>query len=158
MTSGDMVYGLFRVTALERVGPFPYVIGPDRLLLAQAALLGEFRQIPEVLWHRRFQKRVTYHRQRRAFFPKRRAPFHTYIPWVLVHGGVLVWRFAVRGAGRPEISRPAALGLAGSYVVRMASRRHRRKLKRVRRRAIITYRLTRRTAGRLLRRRARDYA
>src|SRR5204862_266660 len=83
--------------------PFPYVVGPDRLLLAHLAVLGEFRQVPEVLWHRRFSERVTARRQRRAFFPGRRPPWHAYVPWWLVRGAILAWRYGVHGAARPGL-------------------------------------------------------
>jgi glycosyltransferase involved in cell wall biosynthesis len=150
MAPGNMVYGLFRVSALERAGPFPYVIGPDRLLLAHLAVLGEFRQVPEVLWYRRFADRVTSRRQRHSFFPNRRPPWHAYVPWWLVHGAILASRYGVQGAARPALSRPAAFAAAGSYVARSALMRLRRNLN-------LPRRLARRTAGRLLRGRARDY-
>jgi hypothetical protein len=139
------------VSALEQAGPFPYVIGPDRLLLAHLAVLGEFRQVPEVLWYRRFAERVTSRRQRRSFFPGRRPPWHAYVPWWLVHGAILASRYGVQGAARPALSRPAAFAASGSYVARSAFGRLRRNLNMPRR-------LARRTAGRLLRGRARDYA
>jgi glycosyltransferase involved in cell wall biosynthesis len=150
MAPGNMVYGLFRVSALERAGPFPYVIGPDRLLLAHLAVLGEFRQVPEVLWYRRFTDRVTSRRQRRTFFPNGRPPWHAYIPWWLVHGAILASRYGVRGAARPEFSRPAAFAASASYVIRSALARLRRNLN-------LPVRLARRTYGRLFASRARDY-
>jgi glycosyltransferase involved in cell wall biosynthesis len=150
MAPGNMVYGLFRVSALEEAGPFPYVIGPDRLLLAHLAVLGEFRQVPDVLWHRRFADRVTARRQRRAFFPGRRPPWHAYVPWWLVHGAILASRYGVRGAARPALSRPAAFAVVASYVLRSALGRLRRNLN-------FPYRAARRTAGRLFGGRGRDY-
>lgn len=128
MAPGNMVYGLFRVSALVRAGPFPCVVGPDRLLLAHLAVLGEFRQVPEVLWQRRFEERVTARRQRAAFFPDRRPPLYTYVPWWIVHGAVLLWRYAVYGEARPALGRPAAVVAASSYVARSAKARLRRNL------------------------------
>ncbi len=151
MAPGNMVYGVYRVSALDQAGPFPCVIGPDRLLLAHLAVLGEFRQVPAVLWHRRFADRVTSRRQRRSFFPGRRPPWHAYVPWWLVHGAILAWRYGVHGAARPALSRPAAFAAAASYTVRSAVGRLRRNLN-------VPRRLARRAAGRLLRGRARDYA
>jgi hypothetical protein len=145
------VYGLFRVSALDRAGPFPYVIGPDRLLLAQLAVLGEFRQVSDALWHRRFAERVTSGRQRRAFFPTRRTPWHAYLPWWLVHGAILSWRYGILGDGRPGLSRPAGVAASASYTSHSALGRLRRNLN-------LPYRLARRGAGRLLRGRTRDYA
>jgi glycosyltransferase involved in cell wall biosynthesis len=54
MNAGNMVYGLYRVEALERCGVFRRVIFPDKLLLTELALIGEFRQVDEVLWSRRY--------------------------------------------------------------------------------------------------------
>jgi glycosyltransferase involved in cell wall biosynthesis len=150
MAPGNMVYGLFRVSALEWAGPFPYVVGPDRLLLAHLAVLGEFRQVSQVLWHRRFTGRVTARRQRRAFFPGRRPPWHAYVPWWLVHGAILAWRYGIHGRARPALSRPAGLAAAASYVGRSA-------LGRLQRYLDLPHRLARRSAGRLLRGRVHDY-
>jgi glycosyltransferase involved in cell wall biosynthesis len=138
MAPGNMLYGLLRVSALERAGPFPNVVGPDRLLLAHLAVLGEFRQVPQVLWHRRFEERVTARRQRAAFFPDRRPPSYAYVPWWIVHGAILLWRYGVHGEARPGLSRPAAVVAAISYVVRSARARLRRNLGRAYRRAWLT--------------------
>jgi len=156
MSPGNMVYGLVRVSALERAGPFPYVMGPDRLLLAHLAVLGEFRQVPDVLWHRRFTEKVNSRRQRRAFFPGRRPPWHTYIPWWLVHGAILAWRYGARGVARPELSRAAGLAAATSYVGRSAFARLLRNLNIPRRYARRAVGRSRRAAGRLLGGRASD--
>jgi hypothetical protein len=118
MSAGNMVYGLFRADALERVGPFPAVIGPDRLLLAQLSLFGEFRQVRRVLWRRRFVSRVNPRRQRGSFFPDERAPSHAYVPWFLVHGWILFSRYAVHGEGLPEVGRATGAAGAFSYTVR----------------------------------------
>jgi glycosyltransferase involved in cell wall biosynthesis len=126
MSAGNMVYGLCRVSALERAGPFPAVIGPDRLLLAQLALFGEFRQVRRVLWRRRFVARVNPRRQRAAFFPGEKAPWHAYVPWWLTHGAILFSRYAVRGEGLPEVGRAGAGAGAVIYVLRSAFGRLRR--------------------------------
>jgi glycosyltransferase involved in cell wall biosynthesis len=128
MSAGNMVYGLYRVAALERVGPFPAVIGPDRLFLAELALIGEFRQVPRVLWQRRFTPRVNPRRQRASFFPGGNAPFHAYVPWFLVHGGILVSRYVIRGEGLPEVGRATALAAVIVYSARSALGRLRRRL------------------------------
>ena len=57
MSPGNMVYGLFRVSALERAGPFPYVMGPTACCSRTSRCSAEFRQVPDVLWHRRFTDR-----------------------------------------------------------------------------------------------------
>jgi glycosyl transferase family 2 len=84
--AGEMVYGLMRRSALERAGPFPLAVLADRLFLARLALEGEFRQVRERLWYRRFRAGVSMSnaRQRRAAFPDG-APLTAYAPWWLTH-------------------------------------------------------------------------
>jgi glycosyltransferase involved in cell wall biosynthesis len=53
VASGDMVYGVARVRAMRAAGVFRDVLCPDRLLMAELALQGEFRQVPGELWFRR---------------------------------------------------------------------------------------------------------
>src|SRR4051812_28816109 len=76
MVAGDMIYGLFRASALDPVGPYRTVLVPDRLLLSELALRGTFVQAGEVLWSRRFAGLADLDRQRRAFFPAGE-PAHT---------------------------------------------------------------------------------
>jgi glycosyltransferase involved in cell wall biosynthesis len=88
MVAGDMVYGLFRADALEACGILRDVLMPDRLLLAELSLQGEFRQVPELLWHRRVRERV-------ADSPLQRGPElfpggqTSALPWWLAHARVL---------------------------------------------------------------------
>ncbi len=112
--AGDMVYGLFRIRALERFG-FPGALAPDRLLLARMCLAGQFRQVPEVLWHRRYVAKVSSRRQRAAFFP-RGAPAWSRVPWPLAHFGLLARELALHGSEHPHIGRPAGLALAARYL------------------------------------------
>jgi glycosyltransferase involved in cell wall biosynthesis len=112
--AGDMVYGLFRIEALERVG-FPGALAPDRLLLARMCLAGTFRQVPEVLWHRRYVAKVSSRRQRAAFFP-RGAPVWSRLPWPLAHFALLTRELALRGSQRPRIGRAAGLAMATRYL------------------------------------------
>jgi glycosyltransferase involved in cell wall biosynthesis len=115
MLSGDMIYGLMRSDALQRAGIFRRVITPDRQVLLALSLLGQFRQVPEVLWYREFIRRFDVQRQRKAFFP-RGIPLHSYLPSHLQHFAVLAWDFAVRGAGRPAFGRLAGLRYAVSQL------------------------------------------
>jgi glycosyltransferase involved in cell wall biosynthesis len=85
MISGDMIYGLFRADALAAVGSYKSVLAPDRLLLAELALRGEFVQVPELLWRRRGAAGGSLARQRRLFWPDRRPPGSSYLPWWLTH-------------------------------------------------------------------------
>jgi glycosyltransferase involved in cell wall biosynthesis len=84
--AGEMVYGLFRSEALERSGPFPLIVLPDRLQLLQLSVEGEFRQVSRRLWYRRFRAGIVMSnsRQRRASFLGG-APLWAYLPWPLTH-------------------------------------------------------------------------
>jgi glycosyltransferase involved in cell wall biosynthesis len=84
MVAGEMVYGLYRAEALERAGVFRRVLQPDRLLLAELALAGEFLQVPEVLWRRRPLARYSRARQLAATFPEG-VPAWARLPWWLPH-------------------------------------------------------------------------
>lgn len=85
--SGDMIYGLFRRAAIADA-PFRPVLSPDRLLLAEMSWRGEFRQVPELLWYRRFVKNVTARSQRAALFAGP-SPASARAPWPLAHARVL---------------------------------------------------------------------
>lgn len=62
--SGDMVYGLMRISALRAAGVFREVMNPDRLLIAELTLQGEIQQVPEALWVRRRAAVPSIERQR----------------------------------------------------------------------------------------------
>jgi glycosyltransferase involved in cell wall biosynthesis len=161
-SAGNMIYGLFRAEALERAGVFPHVLAPDRLLLSQLALYGQFLQTDGVLWYRRFSLTVTNARQRRAFYPAR-APISSYLPWSLTHGAVLLRRLVIEGAARPEVGRLNGLRLTAFYVGRSsvaivrstARRRVRRVPKPLRRLVPRSVKMVRRAAEGALRRRTR---
>lgn len=136
-SAGNMVYGLFRAAALERAGVFRPVPLPDRLLLAELALYGRFREIPEVLWLRRFKKEVTVARQRASLFAPR-PPAYAYLPWWLLHG-LSLWRaLGPRGSG--PFGGREALGLALRYAAiglrRQLLKSGRRRLHRLRKAAL----------------------
>ena len=97
MVSGDMIYGLFRAAALDRTGFYAPVLAPDRLLLSELALAGEFVQVPETLWDRRFVGLASLDRQRRAFWPEG-APLRTRLPWWMTHSGRFGRRHGARAA------------------------------------------------------------
>ena len=136
MAAGDMIYGLFRVSALAAVGTYRPVLVPDRLLLSELALHGTFAQAGEVLWERRFRGLAELDRQRRAFFLDG-APRYTHLPWWLQHVGAFGWAYAVRGQGAGlGIGRAAGARLALDYLD--VSVRHRlwRRARRLRTRAV----------------------
>jgi glycosyltransferase involved in cell wall biosynthesis len=112
MSAGNMVYGLYRISALERAGVYRKVLVPDRLLFTELSLYGQFKQVPQVLWFRRWYGRIfSLGRQRTSFFPGGR-PLYAYVPWWISHSASLFWTFTVRGTGRPEISRAGGIAAA----------------------------------------------
>jgi hypothetical protein len=124
MVAGDMIYGLMRADALARVGPYRAVLVPDRLLLSELALEGEFVQIPRVLWQRRFTGLADLERQRRAFWPGG-APLHArVVPWWVAHAAVAGWERAVLGRhGSRRAGARVALGLLAAGARLRALRR-----------------------------------
>jgi putative sugar O-methyltransferase len=98
VAAGDMVYGLMEVDAVRQAGVFRDVLCPDRLLMAELALQGEFRQVPEELWFRRQfgESESSIARQRKSLFADQVPHGSRFPPWVQ-HGWVL-WRAYVRSA------------------------------------------------------------
>lgn len=115
--AGSAVYGLVRVSALERTGGFDRVLLPDRLVVAKLALLGEFELVPRVLWRRRMTAATTVRRQRAAIFPEG-APAWTFLPPAVTHGPGLA-----RWAARAGVLGPiAAIRVAIGYTARALAR------------------------------------
>jgi glycosyltransferase involved in cell wall biosynthesis len=130
MRSGCVVYGLHRVSLLERCGVFHPAIIPDRILNEQLAMIGEFRQVDEVLWHRRYftRKGSIRARQMEVLF-RGRAPLYTRLPFPLVHAAFLTWFVLVRGSTRPEVGRARAMSLVLWYTAWMGRATARRFLR-----------------------------
>ena len=117
MSAGNMVYGLYRVPLLARAGVYRRVLVPDRLLMTELAVYGQFKQVPEVLWFRRWYGRIfSLGRQRKSFFPGGR-PLYMYAPWWISHGVSLFWTFGVKGQGLPAVSPTAGKVLGLKYLV-----------------------------------------
>ena len=88
MVPGDMVYGLFRVDALQAAGVLRNVLLPDRLLVAELSLQGEFAQVERVLWHRRGAPRTSGEAARQR---ARSEPFPgSGLPWPVQHARALL--------------------------------------------------------------------
>ena len=136
MVAGDMIYGLMRARALDAVGGYRAVLVPDRLLLSELALAGEFAQVERVLWQRRFTGLARLDRQRRAFWPEG-APAYARLPWWITHAGLVAWERALLGRG----GRRAGARLALELLVAGA------RLRLVRRGAAARRRLGRRLEG-----------
>jgi hypothetical protein len=115
MTAGNCIYGLVRARALEQAGIFTAVLEPDRHVLMQLLMLGEFSHVPQVLWYREVAGTFSYQRQRQMFFPTH-IPIHTYLPIAIQHFGVMLWSYGVRGRGRPSFGRLAGIAYAFAYL------------------------------------------
>lgn len=120
--AGDLVYGLMRVDALERAGIFRPVLLPDRLLMAEMTLQGEFRQVPDVLWFRRQIGAGSVVRQRRSLFTASNTPDGVWLPPWGQHARLL-WREYV-SRPRPEMPPGAMRHLISRYVLYDLLRRH----------------------------------
>jgi glycosyltransferase involved in cell wall biosynthesis len=117
MSAGNMVYGLYRVPLLARAGVYRRVLVPDRLLMTELAVYGQFKQVQQVLWFRRWYGRIfSLDRQRKSFFPGGR-PLYMYAPWWISHGVSLFWTFGVERQGMPAVSRAAGMTLGVKYLV-----------------------------------------
>jgi glycosyltransferase involved in cell wall biosynthesis len=115
MSAGNMIYGLARAKDVAACGVFRHVLVPDRLLIMELALRGEFLQVPEVLWFRRWYGPIfSLNRQRRAFFPNGR-PLYAMVPWWISHASVLGWLYGIRGQATPSISRWQGLSMSVAY-------------------------------------------
>jgi glycosyltransferase involved in cell wall biosynthesis len=143
MRSGCVIYGLHRVELLERCGVFHPAIIPDRILNEQLAMIGEFRQVDEVLWRRRYFSREEpiKARQMRVLFPGR-PPLYTRLPYPLVHGAFLTWFVLVRGSTRPEVGRARGMALVLWYTAWMSRAAGRVRLGKRFRRPRVRYRRT----------------
>ncbi|HWT22323.1 MAG TPA: glycosyltransferase family 2 protein, partial [Solirubrobacteraceae bacterium] len=150
MVAGDMIYGLFRASALDDIGTlYRPVLVPDRLLLSELALRGATVQAPAVLWRRRFRGLATLDRQRRSFFLDD-VPRHAHLPWWAQHTAALALAYVVRGQGPG--SRREGVVLTAEYLRLALAHRGRRRLARVRRtvRRYTPQRLARRASNRLI--------
>lgn len=52
--AGNLVYGLFRRAALQRVGVYPRVSMPDVYIMIELSLHGEIVRVRDLLWQRRY--------------------------------------------------------------------------------------------------------
>jgi glycosyltransferase involved in cell wall biosynthesis len=133
MAAGSMVYGLMRARALARAGVYRRVLEPDRLLLCELSLQGQFRQVNQTLFHRRFRGVATRERQRRAIFLGRRRLYSRLSPRNM-HVLSFLWVYAVRGGGRPEVGRTRGLVLTVQYYLTAVHYASQRRIARLRKR------------------------
>ncbi|MBI2617110.1 glycosyltransferase [Candidatus Gottesmanbacteria bacterium] len=86
---GNMAYGLMRRDILRRTSIYPYCLMPDRLVLMELSVWGQFKQVKKYLWKRRFfqLKRTAddeIHHQYLSLFEDGKIPFWARFP-VLTH-------------------------------------------------------------------------
>jgi hypothetical protein len=119
--SGDMVYGLMRMSALRASGYFRPVLNPDRLLIGELTLQGQIHQVPEPLWFRRQSVVASVSRQRTTLFAGTPPPWFAW-PAAVQHGHML-WRVYSRAATAPlPIARPGLLAMVMRYELATAWR------------------------------------
>lgn len=117
MQAGNMVYGLYRVEVLQRTEVMPNQLMPDRLLLAQMILYGQFVQVPQILWYRRYSSRIaSIQRQRTALWPEK-PPLHSYLPPTITHTWYLFNRFARSEHDPHPMANSIAFPVAATYFV-----------------------------------------
>ena len=92
--AGSMVYGLFRTSALDGLDVYAYVREPDNLLLAELSVRGEFHQVPEILWQRRFAVDETRKRHLASLF-RGKPPWYAYLPPWIQHAPIVFRRCGV---------------------------------------------------------------
>jgi glycosyltransferase involved in cell wall biosynthesis len=112
--SGDMVYGLMAIDALRQAGIFRPVLRPDRLLIAELSLRGQFRQVPEVLWFRRDSEGASVDRQRHSLFLPGAEPEGFGAPPWWQHARSL-WRTYAAGTPSLGLSRTAWMVMLAQY-------------------------------------------
>jgi glycosyltransferase involved in cell wall biosynthesis len=111
--AGDMVYGVYRREPMRRCGVIRSLLLPDRLLLSELSVHGEFVQVPRALRYRRVTARATLARQRASLFGGP-APAHARLPWWLVHTAVFAWGTA-RGETAPQAGAGERLALVATH-------------------------------------------
>ena len=92
-----MAYGLFRSDALRDCGVYRSVLLPDRLLMFELSLRGEFRQVLESLWWSRVnyltperKEKGTVERQKETLFEFQKSPRHIVYPWWAMFGSTFL--------------------------------------------------------------------
>jgi hypothetical protein len=96
--AGDMVYGVYRREPMQRAGIIRSLLLPDRLLLTELSVQGEFVYVPRALRYRRVTARATLARQRASLFGGP-APAYARLPWWLVHTAAFARAVAAGDSG-----------------------------------------------------------
>jgi glycosyltransferase involved in cell wall biosynthesis len=126
---GNDFYGVIRTDVLRRVGPHRSYYNADRTFMAGLVVRGRFRQVPEVLYHRRDHpgraSRAGAPRDRAAALDPRRArPLRHVLP-VMYAEYVAGMAKAVMRAPLPPRDRARCLREVASWLTDAAVRGHR---------------------------------
>jgi glycosyltransferase involved in cell wall biosynthesis len=126
---GNDFYGVIRTDVLRRVGPHRSYYNADRTFMAGLVVRGRFRQVPEVLYHRRDHpgraSRAGAPRDRAAALDPRRArPLRHVLP-VMYAEYVAGMAKAVMRAPLPPRDRARCLREVASWLTDTAVRGHR---------------------------------
>lgn len=124
--AGDMVYGLMRAPAAAAAGVFRDILRPDRLLIAELALRGQFRQVPEVLWFRRQIGMPSVERQRETLFGAHLPPRSIALPPWAQHAGALYANYVRRVDPSLGVTRAVMMRMIARYAATYSVRHFRK--------------------------------
>jgi len=110
--AGSMAYGLYRSQMLSDCGVYRDTFLPDRLLMFELSLRGEFRQVCRPLWYRRIRPAeavmsTTLERQRKTLFEKNQEPSYLAWPWWIVFGSIFFKTYFLKTSFRQLKKRDA---------------------------------------------------
>ena len=132
--AGNMVYGLMRSSALAQTSVYADWLMPDRLLFMEMSLHGQYKQVDEYLWKRRYPDGMPnlngvpedyeniIERQRNNLFPGK-PPWHTGLP-TFAHAMGLLYFVTVRPPSRSYMN-----AYLGPYMAYLYLRRRRQAAK-----------------------------
>jgi hypothetical protein len=110
---------------MQHSGVIRTLLLPDRLLLAELSVQGEFLYVPRALRYRRITGRATLARQRASLF-RDRPPAYTRLPWWFVHTAVFARAITTGGSGaaleRSTRARLIAAHARGNFAFAARSR------------------------------------
>ena len=118
------LFGLIRASALDKTRLIGSFTASDRVLLAELALLGEIREVPERLIHRRLHDQMSTEanpgnaERQRWFDPGARAPVLPRVPRLVLEYSRSTLRLPMSATERAAclVTIPMAMGLKGTRV------------------------------------------
>ena len=101
MGAGNMIYGLFRSSILDRIGVYRAAVMPDRLAMLELSLHGHIYQTRPVSRLRRDTAPASIQRQKRSLFTPGTSRHAQRIPWYVSHA-ILFFRVYSLSDNRPQ--------------------------------------------------------